>query len=65
MIVVNGERSEWSPGKTLQDVIEEKNYRFPLLIARINGTLVTRDKYNSTIIPDDAIVDIIHLMSGG
>ena len=65
MINVNGERSEWSPGKTVRDVIKEKNYLFPLLIARINGKLIPRDEYSSTVIPDNATVDIIHLMSGG
>ncbi len=65
MIIVNGERLEWSPGKTARDVIKEKNYLFPLLIVRINGKLVPRKKYDSTVIPDKATVDIIHLMSGG
>ena len=65
MIKVNGQQSEWSPGKTVRDVIREKNYLFPLLIVRINGKLISRDKYDSTGIPDEAAVDIIHLMSGG
>jgi len=65
MINVNGEQSEWSPGKTVGDVIKEKNYLFPLLIARINGQLIPRNNYDSAEIPDKATVDIIHLMSGG
>lgn len=65
MITVNGEQMEWSPGKTARDVIEEKNYIFPLLIVRINGKLIHRSKYDSTAVPDKATVDIIHLMSGG
>ena len=65
MIHVNGEQSEWSRGKTVRDVIKEKNYIFPLLIARINGKLIPRDEYDSAVIPDEATVDIIHLMSGG
>ena len=65
MIIVNGEQTEWSRGKTVSDVIKEKNYIFPLLITRINGTLIQRDEYDSTVIPDEATVDIIHLMSGG
>ena len=65
MINVNGEQSEWSPGKTVGDVIKEKNYLFPLLIARINGKLIPRNNYDSAEIPDKATVDIIHLMSGG
>ncbi len=65
MINVNGQQSEWFRGITISDVIKEKNYIFPLLISRINGILIPRDEYNSTVIPDEATVDIIHLMSGG
>jgi len=65
MITVNGEKIEWCPDKTVRDVILEKNYLFPLLVTRINGILIPRDRYDSTVIPDDATVDIIHLMSGG
>ena len=65
MITVNGITLDWVEGITVHDVLREMNYLFPLLIARINGILIPRNKYDSTVIPDGAIVDIIHLMSGG
>ena len=65
MIKVNGERSEWFRGKTIKDIILEKNYSFPLLIVRINGKFIPRNRYESTAVPDNAAVDILHLMSGG
>ena len=65
MIKVNGEDFPWSAGKTVRDVIREKNFRFPLLIVRIDGKLVPRDLYDFTMVPDGAEMDIIHLMSGG
>ncbi len=65
MITVNGITLDWHEGKTVRDVIQEMHYLFPLLIARINGKFIPRNKYDSTVIPDEASVDIIHLMSGG
>ena len=65
MIEVNGEKTEWSPGTTVEDVIIRKNYRFPLLIVRIDGKLVPRDRYAATPVHDGAVVDVLHLMSGG
>jgi sulfur carrier protein len=65
LITVNGDPLQWSPGKTVRDVIRERNFRFPLLIVRIDGRLVPRGSYDDTEIPDGAEVDIIHLMSGG
>lgn len=65
MIKVNGDSMEWSPEMTVEDVIREKNYLFPLLVVRVNGELVPRDRYDSVTVPDGAVVDVIHLMSGG
>jgi thiamine biosynthesis protein ThiS len=41
------------------------NYTFKLLVIKINGTLVKKDKYDTTPVPDGAEVAVIHLMSGG
>lgn len=65
MILVNGDPMEWSPEMTVRDVIRERNYLFPLLVVRINGELVPRDRYDSVTVPEGAEVDVIHLMSGG
>jgi len=65
MILVNGEKFPWYEGITVRDVIREKNYIFPLLVVRINGELVRRSEYDSATIPDNASLDIIHLISGG
>lgn len=65
MIEVNGDSLEYHNRMTIRDILEIKNYKFPLLIIRINGVLIPRDKYDSTIVPDKAVVDVLHLMSGG
>ncbi|MBC8428650.1 MAG: sulfur carrier protein ThiS [FCB group bacterium] len=65
MIIVNGDRVDWVEGMTVRDVIKAVDYKFPLLITRINGKLIQRDDYDTTVVPDGAILDIIHLMSGG
>jgi len=65
MILVNGEEFAWFEGITVRDVIREKNYIFPLLVVRINGRLIRRSDYDSATIPDNANLDIIHLISGG
>lgn len=65
MITVNGDKIDWVEGMTVRDVIKAVDYKFPLLITRINGKLIPRDTYDTTEVPDNAILDIIHLMSGG
>jgi sulfur carrier protein len=65
MITVNGEGHPWRETLTVRDLLGEKGYVFPLLITRIDGRLIPRDRYDETPIPDGSTVDVIHLMSGG
>ena len=65
MITVNGKTIEWIEGETISKLLSRMNYIFPLVIIKINGTLIPRKNYASTIIPDNAKIDIIHMISGG
>jgi len=65
MITVNGDRHPWREAMTVRDLLRERGYTFPLLITRIDGTLIPRERYDDTPIPEGATVDVIHLMSGG
>jgi sulfur carrier protein len=65
MITVNSEPLPWHDGMTVRDVLTVRKYAFPLLIVRIDGILVPRDSYDSAPVPDGAVVDVVHLMSGG
>ena len=64
-IVVNGDPLDWREGMTVRDVLKAKNYIFPLLITTVNGTLIPRGAYDATVVPSDADVKVIHLISGG
>ncbi len=52
-------------GLSIQELIELKNFTFKLLVTKINGTLVKKDKRDSVNINDGDKVDVIHLISGG
>ena len=65
MIRVNGDALEWHEGMTVRDVLVARNYKFPLIIVTVNGHLVRREAYDTTVVPDEATVRALHLMSGG
>ena len=66
MITINQrERIEWTPGTTVQDVLDRMNYTYPEVVIRVNGEVVMDEAYDSYTIPDEADVRIIHLMAGG
>jgi thiamine biosynthesis protein ThiS len=46
-------------------MLEEKKYSFKLRIIKVNGTLIQREKYESTFLCEGDDVQLIYLMSGG
>ena len=65
MITVNGNTLPWREGMTVRDVLTAKGYTFRMLVVRINGTVVPKTGFDTAVIPDGALVDVIHLISGG
>jgi sulfur carrier protein len=65
MIQVNGDPMEWRDGMSVQDILDAKKYKFPLLIVNIGEEHVPKESYASTKVPDGANVKVIHMLSGG
>ena len=65
MITVNGEPLEHAPGMTVADILRIRNFIFRMLVVQVNGQLVKRADYATTVVPDGADVQVIHLISGG
>jgi thiamine biosynthesis protein ThiS len=38
---------------------------WPMIVVRLNGKLVKRERYADTEVADGDAVDVIHMMSGG
>ncbi len=65
MITVNGDKMEFRAGMTVQDILDAKNYIFRMLAVSVNGEIVSRKDYKTTVVPDEADVQVIHMISGG
>ena len=65
MITINGEPAEHEEGLTVSALLKKKKFVFPMLLVRINGKLVEREEYDSTLVAEGDAVEVIHLMSGG
>ena len=50
---------------TVSDLLSVKKFSFRLRIVKINGILVSKENYDSSIIHDGDNVQILYLMSGG
>jgi len=65
MIKVNGDPLEWREGATVQDILDAKKFKFPMLIVTVQGEHVPKERYSAALVPDGADVKVIHLLSGG
>ena len=66
MITVNDRiRIDWHAGMTVRDMLKTCNYTFPLINVTVDGKLIQKDEYDTHVLEDEAIVRVIHLISGG
>jgi thiamine biosynthesis protein ThiS len=49
----------------IQELLNEKKFTFKMLVIKVNGVIVKKDDYETTMVNDGDKVDVIHLISGG
>ena len=62
---MNGKNISYMKDESVTELLKRMRYTFPLIIVKINGKLVKKKDYKVTIIPDNADVKVVHLISGG
>jgi thiamine biosynthesis protein ThiS len=65
-IILNNREEEFAE-KTISitRMIELKKFSFRMRIIKINGSLIPKEKYDTTIIREGDNVQMLYLMSGG
>ena len=65
MIKVNSRDFEWQEGLTVQRLLALKEYTYVKIFVKINGAIVEKENYETTLIHDGDDVKVIHLLAGG
>jgi sulfur carrier protein ThiS len=65
MIWVNYNEHPWREGMTINDLLEDLQDGYPYAIIRINDEQVTCIEFDKKIIPDNAKIILVPLISGG
>jgi sulfur carrier protein len=50
---------------TVSELLEIKNFTFKMLVIKVNGKLVKKEKYDSSYVNNGDDVTVLHLVSGG
>ncbi|HQP39780.1 MAG TPA: sulfur carrier protein ThiS [Polyangiaceae bacterium] len=64
-LTVNGDPHPWREGLTVQALLVEKNYTFPLRVIFVNKQLVKKENIPTTVLHDGDQVEVVHLIGGG
>jgi len=50
---------------TISEIMQQKSFHFKLLVVKLNGALIDKNDYASTVVREGDDLMIIHLVSGG
>ena len=65
-IILNNRSEEFvKEAISVSELLVLKKFSYKMRIIKVNGLLVSKDNYNSTIINDGDEVQMLYLMSGG
>jgi sulfur carrier protein len=65
-ILLNNREEEFAEeSMSVSEMLRVKKFSFKMRIIKINGVLISKEKYDSTIIHANDDVQMIYLMSGG
>jgi sulfur carrier protein len=64
-VVVNGEERVLTDGATVADLLAELGVPPAGIAVAVNGEVVGRARHASTVLPDEALVEVLTAVQGG
>jgi thiamine biosynthesis protein ThiS len=62
---LNGEGKELPPDLTLQELVENLELKSERVAVELNGVVVPRSRWLSTVLCDNDRVEVVHFVGGG
>jgi len=64
-LTVNGDPHPCREGLTVEGLLLEKTFTFPLKVIFVNKRVVRREQLATTVLHDGDVVEVVHLIGGG
>lgn len=64
-IKVNGRLYNFDDNTTLENIINQLNISSQNIIAEVNGNVITKEKFNKTVIENNSVIELIKFVGGG
>lgn len=64
-VIVNGERRDVAPGRTLEQLLAELEVRRAGTAVEVNESVIPRSEYEKTTLADGDRIEIVTMLGGG
>ncbi len=64
-VKVNGRLYTFDDNITLENIINQLNISSQNIIAEVNGNVITKEKFNKTVIENNSVIELIKFVGGG
>jgi len=65
MILVDDQKMPWIPEMSVADLLKKLPHTEFCSVIRLNGTLVSSPAFETTMIPDGAVIHLLPIVAGG
>ncbi len=64
-VTVNGESRELAPGITVRGLLDDLGVDAGRTVVEVNRTVLSRDEYDTAVINDGDVVELVEVVGGG
>ena len=64
-IICNGETKDIEPGTSVEQFIKKLDFNPDTVVAEYNGKILKRQDYDTYILEDDSVLELIRFVGGG
>ena len=64
-MIVNGEKTDWKPGLTIRELLEQRSCRTDRVEKKKNGEIVPKKDYPTEEILEEDQIEIVTFVGGG
>ena len=65
MIQINGENKTGYEGLSVGQMVEKEGYTIGRIALEINGTIISKNDYNDTILHSGDVIEVVSFVGGG
>ncbi|MCD7854909.1 MAG: sulfur carrier protein ThiS [Clostridiales bacterium] len=64
-MIVNGKKTDFKPNESLSEFLKEKGYRIEVIAVELNGEIIAKESFDTTLLKEEDVMEVVTFMGGG